>query len=81
MKNPTRISPALAAATPSIPKNHNEWNDLLRKTIQRATQIGDRREAGLRQAMTGGKSEQILRQMGILSQVDIDRELPLPPGT
>ena len=66
---------------PAAPKDHNEWIKLLRMTIERASKTKDRRLLGLRQAMTDGQAEQILRRMGILSIVDINREMPLPQGT
>lgn len=80
MKNPTRTLPSLTKPKPAMPTQPNEWNQLLRKTIERADLLVDRRVAGLRQAMMDGRSESILRMMGILSDVDLDREMPLPLG-
>ncbi len=53
------------------------WTDLLRQTTTRADQVGDRRAAGLRRAMVEGKAEAVLRRMSILSETDLDREMPL----
>jgi len=67
-------TPTTKTKTPAGPHG---WDTLLSKTIQRATLTRDPRLAGLRRAMTEGKSERILRQMGILSDKDIDREFPV----
>ena len=74
----TRILPSLVSSQPKStgPRNIHEWNALLSKAIQRAEGLGDRRLEGLRKAMMDGRSEKILRQMSILSDVDIDREFP-----
>ncbi len=56
------------------PKDVQEWNQLLSKAIKRAEETGDRRLEGLRQAMTQGRSEKILRSMSILSESDLNRE-------
>lgn len=67
----------IAPPPSKTPQGLSGWNNLLTKTIQRATQNRDPRVAGLRRAMTEGRSEKALRQMGILSEVDIDREFPV----
>lgn len=73
----SRILPTLTSPKkPLGPQNIHEWNALLSKAIQRADAAGDRRVEGLRRAMTDGRSEKILRQMSILSDVDLDREFP-----
>lgn len=73
----SRLLPSIAPPKkPLGPQNIYEWNALLSKTIQRAAAVGDRRLEGLRKAMTDGRSEKILRQMSILSEVDLDREFP-----
>ncbi len=73
----TRILPSLVSPPKSTaPRNIHEWNSLLSKAILRAEKLGDRRLEGLRKAMMDGRSEKILRQMSILSDVDIDREFP-----
>jgi len=54
-----------------------QWNNLLTKVIQRAAENRDPRLPGLRRAMTEGRSERVLRQYGILSETDIDREFPV----
>jgi hypothetical protein len=62
---------------PNAPASVQEWNQLLSKTIQRALSTEDRRLEGLRKAMMEGKAEKILRQMSVLSEVDLDREFPV----
>lgn len=72
---PSKFLPSSALSpTPKGPQNAHEWNLLLSKAINRATEKGDRRVTGLRQAMQDGRAEKILRQMSILTETDIDRE-------
>lgn len=63
--------------TRNIPAGPTQWNTLLSKVIQRAVQLRDPRLPGLRKAMGDGKAEKALRQLGILSDVDLDREFPV----
>lgn len=60
-----------------IPASPQEWNRLLSQTIRRAEALQSPRLAGLRKAMLDGKAEKHLREMGILSEVDVDREFPV----
>jgi hypothetical protein len=59
-----------------VPTNVNEWNTLLTLSIRKAEALQDSRLPGLRKAMVEGKAEPFLRRMGIISQVDIEREFP-----
>lgn len=58
------------------PASMAEWQKLLHAVIDRTQRLGIPNEA-LRAAFAQVRSEQVLRRMGILSQVDIDREFPL----
>jgi hypothetical protein len=54
-----------------------EWTRLMRTVIARAEQLKHKSLPGLREALAKGQSEPYLRRMGIIHQVDIDREYPL----
>jgi hypothetical protein len=57
-------------------KNITEWLNLARTAVEAAEHIGDRRAFSLRAAITEGKSEKVLRQMGIICESDVEREFP-----
>lgn len=73
----SKLLPTTSTKKPSAPASIQEWNQLLSKTIQRAQATEDRRLEGLRKAMMEGRAEKMLRQMSVLSEVDLDREFPL----
>jgi hypothetical protein len=77
---PTRLL-GQRATTPKrsiqAPERREDWNQLLRKAIQRADRAGDRRVEGLRQALIDGKAEKHLRLLGIIHDVDLTREFPI----
>jgi len=58
------------------PANTAEWQKLLQVVIDRMQRLGLPNDS-LRAAYGQVRSEEVLRRMGILSQVDIDREFPL----
>lgn len=61
------------AATP------REWRALCEKALARAKAIGDRRAMGLEQALTARREQATLRSLGILSELDLEREFFSPP--
>jgi hypothetical protein len=60
------------AATP------REWRTLCRQALERANAVGDRRAKGLELALTTRREQAILRSLGILSELDLDREFSSP---
>jgi len=56
------------------PKGTLAWDRLMSQAIKRAEMTEDRRLAGLQKAIQEGKSEQILRSFGIVSEADLQRE-------
>jgi hypothetical protein len=56
------------------PKGVMAWDTLMSQAITKAEATGDRRLAGLRRAIQEGKSEQVLRSFGIISEADLQRE-------
>lgn len=56
------------------PERKSDWQQLLKRAIQRAEASGDRRLEGLKRAMSDGKAEAHLRRIGVIHDVDIDRE-------
>jgi hypothetical protein len=50
------------------------WDRLLSQAISLAEKKGDQRLEGLRSAIREGKSEQVLRKYGIISEADLTRE-------
>lgn len=60
------------------PERKVDWYRLMQLVIRRAEQVEDRQLSGLRRALADGKSEQTLRRLGIIHEVDIDREFPAP---
>lgn len=44
--------------------------------IRRAEQSQDRRLLGLRAALADGKTETALRRLGIIHEIDVEREFP-----
>jgi hypothetical protein len=64
--------------TPTIvtPKTAAEWDKLMRVVIELADSQGDRRIHGLRKALVDGKSERVLRMMGIIHMGDLPRVFP-----
>jgi hypothetical protein len=73
---PTRLLGTKTAPTRSIqaPERREDWNQLLRKAIQKAESAGDRRLEGLRRALIDGRAEPHLRLLGIIHDVDLKRE-------
>jgi len=60
------------------PTTPQEWDNLMRKVIARATAMGDRRLQGLRGLISQGKSAKHLKMLGIVCENDILREFPDP---
>ena len=58
------------------PTKQTEWARLMQRAIGRAEKAKDRRLAGLRKAQADGKSEALLRRLGIISEEDLSREFP-----
>lgn len=52
------------------------WDQLMRLAIRRAEATGDKRLEGLRKALRDGKSEMLLRKLGVISEDDLPREFP-----
>jgi hypothetical protein len=73
---PFNRKPRGSAAPLPIPKTAREWEQLMRLTIEAAQAKNDRRIHGLRKALADGKSERILRMMGIIHPGDLRREFP-----
>jgi hypothetical protein len=63
--------------TPEASKSPIEWERLLKKALDRAEKLQDRRAGALRTALTQGKSSEVMRRMGIIGENDIDREFPI----
>lgn len=61
---------------PKTPTDLYGWTRLAQIAIARAEKSKDRRLEGLRAALTSGKVERVLRQMGIISEADVLREFP-----
>jgi hypothetical protein len=59
---------------PKTPVGPLAWNTLMSKAIQRALAKGDPRVSVLRRAIQAGKSEEVLRGYGIISEADLARE-------
>jgi hypothetical protein len=59
-----------------MPKTAMDWEKLMRTTIALAESRGDRRIHGLRKALVEGKSERMLRMMGIIHLGDLPRVFP-----
>lgn len=69
---------ATRAKGPTIvtPKTASEWDKLMRIVISVAEERNDRRIHGLRKALVDGRSERMLRMMGIIHLGDIPRVFP-----
>jgi len=52
------------------------WNGLLKKVIRHVEVTDPTRAASLKTALTQGRAERALRQLGIISEKDIVREFP-----
>ena len=65
-------------APPKSPRDLHGWVQLAQMAVSRAEKIQDRRIESLRAALSSGKTEQVLRQMGIICEVDVVREFPIP---
>jgi hypothetical protein len=74
---PPSTSRVSQPAKPKTPTDLYGWTRLAQMAIARAEKKKDRRLEGLRAALTNGKIEKILRQMGIISEADVLREFPL----
>lgn len=74
----TRTRTTTAKVSPRSPKTPFEWDNLLRKVMERAKAQGDRRHAGLQGVIGKGESAKALRRMGIICEADILREFPDP---
>ena len=59
-----------------VPKTTADWDKLMRVVIAAAETKGDRRIHGLRKALVDGKSERVLRMMGIIHPGDLPRVFP-----
>lgn len=68
-----QATPRRTAATP------REWRTLCEKALTRAKAVGDRRVKGLEQALATHREQATLRSLGILSDLDLDREFSSPP--
>lgn len=76
---PTRIlKPRVKPSPTKAPQSPIEWDRLMKKVIDRATQLKDRRLAGLQGVIQQGRSAVFLRKMGIICENDILREFPDP---
>jgi hypothetical protein len=69
------LMPPVARRAPSSPI---EWERLMQVVLTRAEARADPRLNMLKAAMPQGKTEQVLRQMGIICENDVQREFPLP---
>jgi hypothetical protein len=54
------------------------WDALATKAARVAESIGDQRSTLIKKAVQEGRSERVLRSYGILSEIDIAREFPVP---
>ena len=70
-----------APKRPLAPERKEDWNQLLRSAIERATATGDRRLEGLRKALVDGRAEAFLRLQGIIHERDLAREFPTPKNS
>ncbi len=73
----TRILAPKGTAPPMIPRTANEWAHFLKKAIDRAEATGHPSLAGLRLAMIEGRAEKVLRRLSLVTEADLDREMPL----
>ena len=64
------------AVQPKHPGTLMGWRALLERTIERASECGDRRLTGLQKALETGKAEATLRAMGVICEADVQREFP-----
>lgn len=64
------------APTIQMPKTTAEWEKLMRIVLAKAEAQKDRRQYGLRKALADGKSERVLRMMGIIHLGDLPRVFP-----
>jgi hypothetical protein len=64
----------MQAKVSKVPRNPIEWDTLASKAIKLSDQIGDRRSLALKKAIQEGRSENILRSYGIISDTDLARE-------
>lgn len=62
--------------TASTPR---QWRTLCEQALRRAKAVGDRRAEGLERALATHRERAILQAMGILSELDLDREFSVPP--
>jgi len=60
------------AATP------REWRTLCEKALTRAKAVSDRRVKGLEMALVNHREQATLRSLGILSELDLEREFSSP---
>ena len=75
----TRLAAELVQPAKTGAKNPQEWERLLRKVLDRAKLLrDDRLLRALEAARQEGRVAQYLRKMSILSEVDLERELPDP---
>jgi hypothetical protein len=63
---------------PKSPRDLHGWIQLAQTAIARAEKTQDRRLTRLRDALSSGKAEGTLRQMGIICEADVIREFPVP---
>lgn len=73
MQKPRKLNPAPPKRAASAP---SQWNQLMRKALTRAQEVGDSRVASLQQALREGTVEKTLRKMSIVCEADIAREFP-----
>jgi len=77
MNNRTRLKPTTKkVSTLRSAQTHEEWSFLMQSAIDLADRNRDPRLAGLRAAQAEGRSEQFLRNLGIICPVDLGREFP-----
>jgi hypothetical protein len=75
MHKPRKLTPAPLKRAASAP---SQWNQLMRKALTRAQEVGDSRVGSLQQALREGTVEKTLRRMSIVCDADIAREFPDP---
>jgi hypothetical protein len=61
-----------------VPKSPAEWDLLASRANKAADLIGDKRAYSIMKAIQEGKAEKVLRSYGIISEVDVNREFPVP---
>jgi len=75
----TRLAASAAQPVKKGPKSPLEWERLLHKVMTRARLLkNDRVLRALEAARQNGQVAQYLKKMSIVSEADLERELPVP---